>query len=207
MIGTIINKLGEIIEKKIYTYQFDSVYFNKPIEIHEIEKLEKKFHIILPDDFKLFLYMIGNGGFGPGLGIIPFGLDSVIDPRIPVEMNNKINCRANFQYMRTWNYEPLRQAIEENSKDTDKLMDYYYSVERINGTIRIGDHGCGCINLLVVQGEEYGKIWADARGSFGGITPIVTPDNTSHHLSFLEWYDAWLTEIVEQIPLNQRYFS
>ena len=45
---------------------------NETISLDEVEKLEKKWKITLPEDYKLFITEIGNGGMGPYYGLLPF---------------------------------------------------------------------------------------------------------------------------------------
>ncbi|MCM3273583.1 hypothetical protein [Paenibacillus elgii] len=69
--------------------------------------------------------------------------------------------------------------------DQDQLMEYYFSVDRISGAIRVCDWGGGGLGLLVVKGREHGKVWCDYRGDFGGIFPETIPGEDSGHMSFL----------------------
>ncbi len=148
----------------------------------------------LPEDYRRFLLEIGNGGLGPGLGLTPFGSESLIDPRIPVGALDKLNPSAPFVYREDWNLPALKTALEEQSKNLDELQTYYFATERIDGSIRIADLGCGAIALLVLNGPQRGRIWLDFRGTFGGITPAAPADSAAGTLSFLEWYEAWLDD-------------
>ncbi|MER5376913.1 hypothetical protein [Streptomyces sp. NPDC002553] len=57
--------------------------------------------------------------------------------------------------------------------------DAKYSVE---GSLVIGECGCGTFHRLVVTGRNAGHVWLDDR-DWGGLTP--GPD-------FRDWYSAWL---------------
>ncbi|MBY0084202.1 SMI1/KNR4 family protein [Brevibacillus brevis] len=206
-IKSILQKIDEIREKKItLPPQQNAIFFNPTLNADEISLFEEQLNVKLPDDFKCFLSEIGNGGFGPGYGLIPLGTETIIDPRIPVGNPDIFDTEKDFAYVSAWNYEPLRHAIENGSSDKDKLMEYYFSVERITGAIRVCDWGGGGLSLLVVKGREYGKVWSDYRGDFGGIFPETLSDEDLGHLSFLQWYEAWLDEIVLEVSLEKRRF-
>lgn len=179
--------------------------FGRPMDEEGVAEIEVRVGIKLPEDYRRFVTEVGNGGFGPGLGLVPLGEESFVDPRIPQSRMNALNPRGRCEYQLDWNYLPLKQAMENGSPDTDELMEYYFSVARIDGAIRVADLGCGAIALLALNGTERGKIWLDYRGTFGGITPATRSDRDLAHLEFLDWYDAWLTEILLRLPLEERH--
>lgn len=146
---------------------------------------ERMFGCRLPEGYRRFLIEIGNGGLGPGLGLIAFGSDSTIDPRIPVDDQAALNPSAPFAYLEDWNFPPLKRAMEDQSAQLEELQTFYFSTARIDGTIRVADLGCGAIALLVLNGSQRGRIWLDFRGTFGGIARDV---------EFLDWYGAWLND-------------
>ncbi|WP_163859784.1 SMI1/KNR4 family protein [Paenibacillus elgii] len=206
-IKSILQKIDEIRAKKItLPSSQDAIVFNPTLNADEIALFEKTWKIELPDGFKSFLSEIGNGGFGPGHGLIPLGTESILDPRIPVGDRDTMDTEKDFAYGSAWNYEPLRRAMEEGTADQDQLMEYYFSVDRISGAIRVCDWGGGGLGLLVVKGREHGKVWCDYRGDFGGIFPETFSGEDSGHMSFLQWYEAWLDEIVSEVPLEERRF-
>lgn len=206
-IQSILQKINEIKDKKItLPPQHKAISINPTLNADEISLFEESLNAKFPDDFKCFLSEIGNGGFGPGHGIIPLGAETVIDPRIPIGNQDTIDTEKDFVYVSAWNYEPLRRAMEDGSSDQDKLMEYYFSVDRIAGAIRVCDWGGGGLGLLVIKGSEYGKVWSDYRGDFGGIFPEAFSNEDIGHMSFLQWYEAWLDEIVLEVPLEERRF-
>lgn len=203
---TVSTKIRDIKRQRLdVSFVGKHAEFGTPLQSRKVDEFELQLGINLPEDFKNFVVEIGNGGFGPGLGLIPLGTESVIDARIPASDNRLLNPRGSFIYVSDWNFPPLRHAMETSSSDEDDLMDYYFSVDRIDGAIRIADLGCGAIALLVVNGHESGKIWLDYRGTFGGIVPATRTATDTDHIEFLNWYDAWLTEIILRLPMGQRH--
>lgn len=96
--------------------------------------------------------------------------------------------------------------MEHGYSNKDKLMECYFSIDRIAGAIRVCDWGGGGLGLLVIKGGEIGNVWSDYRGDFGGIFPETLSDEDLGHMSFLQWYEAWLDEIVREVPLEERRF-
>ena len=159
--------------------------FGERLSEDRIIDIERMLGCRLPEGYRRFLIEVGNGGFGPGLGLIPFGADSMVDPRIPADDRAVLNPSAPFAYLEDWNFPPLKRAMEEQSAQLEELQTFYFSTARIDGTIRVADLGCGAIALLVLNGTQRGRIWLDFRGTFGGI---------AQDLEFLDWYDAWLDD-------------
>jgi SMI1 / KNR4 family (SUKH-1) len=206
VIAQILQKIREIREQKLDTLLLKTeAFLNPPLQKAEAFEIETKLGISLPDDFRDFITSAGNGGLGPGLSLTPFGSSAIIDSRIPTQRNRIIDVAGQFPYTSGWNYEPLRQSMEEGRPDIDKHSEYYFSVDRIQGAIRIGDGGCGAINLLVLNGSERGNIWYDFRGTFGGVCPATRSQKDDARLSFTEWYDAWLSEILLRLPFEERH--
>ena len=58
-------------------------------------------------------------------------------------------------------------------------------------------YGCAIYYLLVVRGKEAGNIWVDDRAGDYGIYPAISK-TTGGRLTFIEWYDEWLTESLSQ---------
>jgi hypothetical protein len=179
--------------------------FGPPLQTAQVREIEKQLGVSIPEDFREFITSIGNGGFGPGLGLTPFGPASLVDSRIPKRDNYIISASGEFPHTADWNYEPLRQSMEQGRADVEQHMEYYCSVDRIQGAIRIGDGGCGAINLLVLNGAERGNVWCDYRGTFGGICPATRSPKDEARLSFTGWCDAWLSEIVLRLPMEKRH--
>jgi hypothetical protein len=48
-------------------------YLNPTLSAADIDAFERRVGIRVPDDYRLFLTEIGNGGYGPGEGLEPLG--------------------------------------------------------------------------------------------------------------------------------------
>ena len=77
----IMNRKKEILEKLAFIRRHkelaslgvkkQEVSYNPCLSEEEIEAFEHKHCITLPDDYRTFISEIGNGGFGPGHGLLP----------------------------------------------------------------------------------------------------------------------------------------
>jgi len=197
-IASIKAKLAQLVIRDLDTTVVASANrLGECLNEDQISQFERQIGCRLPEDYRRFLGEVGNGGFGPGLGLTPLGADSLIDPRIPVDGQFKLNPSASFPYVSDWNFLPLKQALEEQSPQLDELLIYYFDTARIDGTIHIADLGCGAIALLVLDGPQRGKIWLDFRGTYGGIAPATRGADDAGAVEFLEWYEAWLDETMK----------
>ena len=190
----------------VITKRFEKLIFNPIINKEDIQHFEDINDIVLPEDYKEFMQIIGNGGVGPGLGILPLDNDkSIIDPRIlSEEGEDKILLSENFPYCKAWNDDSFYDALEINANNLDVLSRNYFSTKHISGSICFCDLGCGELFLLVLTGPEAGNVWYDGRGNYGGVFPYSYKEKG--RVSFLEWYDIWLTEILDKVPIVERDF-
>lgn len=186
--------------------RFEKLTFNPIINKEAVQHFEKAHNIVLPKDYKEFIQTIGNGGAGPGLGILPLNdNESIIDPRIlSEEGKDKILLSENFPYCQSWNDDAFYDALETNADNLDILRGNYFSTKHISGSICFCDLGGGDLFLLVVTGKEAGNVWYDGRGNYGGLFPYSYKEK--QRVSFLEWYDIWLNEILNKTPIVERDF-
>jgi hypothetical protein len=178
---------------------------NPPLPIETIKQFEEKYKVILPIGYVTFLTTLGNGGAGPFYGLEPFenGIFEDLDYK---RKDDLLNPSKPFLYSDAWNmeFEPT-VSEEENKKEYDRqyeeFADVYYDSERRNGVIAICNYGCGVFLNLVVNGQEYGNIWTDDRGSDGGLYPTVQLGEKSK-INFLDWYELWLDNSISEIKPN-----
>lgn len=151
---------------------------------NEISEFETKHNIVLPAQYRRFISEIGNGGMGPGLGVIALGFQNYRENPDPLYYPEYLSVP--FQYTETWNYD-FETFDFENEADEE----YEY---RLAGSIPIALYGCTHECQLVITGEEAGNIWWDERGTDYGILPHT--DSNGNHIDFITWYDSWLDEII-----------
>ncbi|AUB37733.1 Flp pilus assembly protein TadD, containings TPR repeats [Nostoc flagelliforme CCNUN1] len=204
----ILDATFEVFGSESHQYQFKPCLSNKDIQV-----FESRYNITLPSEYRNFLLEIGNGGAGPGYGLSGLsGIESedVIPEKLYPE-NYEILSKP-FPFTKAWNDLDL---IAKNNTDFVTKNDDYFDDKFIQGTLSITNYGCGIYAMLVVTGEQSGKIWIDDRTNDNGIYPAclsfchafhdINPDdsypnsNEEQPLSFYEWYEDWLNRSLEQI--------
>jgi hypothetical protein len=134
---------------------------------------ERRCGISLPEGYRTFLRTVGNGGPGPpaygwaGLGEAG-GQTSDEQLRVWSELH-RVN--KPFPFTQAWVWED-GDASSEGSREQVQ-----------NGSIYLGNDGCGQYWFLVVSGPERGNVWLLADV---GVTPTLPKRD------FLQWYEDWL---------------
>jgi HEAT repeat protein len=175
-IHRILDKLATVRQRGLTCFGSDHHRFqlNPPIDEGAIRRFERKHATRLPEDYRTFLRLAGNGGAGPYYGLLPLkkwneaaleeqpgylARPSPLRPEMPagVEWEQALNC----------SWEDLFQ-----------------------GTLALVHQGCSYYALLVVTGAYRGRVVyvnLDRCGS-----PYFV-----HHTDFLSWYERWLDELLE----------
>lgn len=121
---------------------------NPPLSEEAVQSLESQFHFVLPEEYRRFLILAGNGGQIP-----PITEDCNTFLPLPTDAGQlaKLHLPFAFQDSCVW---------EDGSKD-------WIDAFRGNGTIRLAeDETDNQITwLLIVTGEHSGEIWL--RGEAG----------------------------------------
>jgi hypothetical protein len=146
---------------------------NPICSLSEISHFENIHGISLPEDYKLYLLNIANGGDGPPeYGISKLGgVASDMSEQEKHTWSSLEKVNQPFPFTDAW----ITEEDEESEEGTFSDID--------NGSIYIGNDGCGMYWHLIVTGPERGNMWL-LTGE--GISP-TTPRHT-----FLSWLEAWL---------------
>lgn len=137
-----------------------------------IKAFEEQHQIMLPEEYRMFMLMVGNGGKQWERPFFPVGDFG--------EYQNALSLIAQpFPHTATWN-----QAEAKG----------YLKSEHIQGALPFFHEGDGMYHLLIVTGDERGRVWLDARASDGGIRPLPYEDDAPRLTFFdwFKWYDALL---------------
>ncbi len=165
--------------------------FNPCLTEDTIQSFEKSYSFILPADYKYFLTQIGNGGSGPAYGLFPLA-----DWDFELDINDHNFLSTDFPHLDKWNPVQDFDTEDEDYTETDdfkKWEENYFSNRHVTGSLRICHYGCAIYYLLVVTGKNAGQIWVDDRANDCGIYPAISK-STGRRLTFLEWYNEWLTD-------------
>ncbi len=169
--------------------------FNSCLTEDILLSFKKSFGLILPTDYRNFLTQIGNGGSGPAYGLLPLA-----DWKIELEISDNSFLSTDFPHNDKWNFLQDFDTDDKDYAETDafqKWEEEYFSNKHITGSMRICHYGCAIYYLLVVTGKEAGYIWVDDRASDYGIYPAISKV-TGGRMTFIDWYDEWLTESLNQ---------
>lgn len=175
-LAALLNRLREV-DKDFRVFGADSHKYRvgPKLSESEIQVFEKQHNIALPEDYRLYLQLIGNGngepwrersgawergGAGPHYGLYPLAESALGD---------QIN--QSFPYMEE------AKIPDDPSKPDDT---------EVPGIIEIAHQGCQGASYLVVQGPTYGTVW-DGYDYYHFFPTGLT---------FREWYWKWAEKAI-----------
>lgn len=143
-----------------------------------VQAFEEKHGIRLPEEYRNFLILIGDGGAGPYYGI--FGLK---------ELEQEIKD--------DWYYHPKEKPViypKMSDEDWDLAADPEDKREEeelhpFAGILPIGDQGCTYMTGLVLEGPYCGRVVYFDLDRLG--KPFFVREQ-----GFLAWYERWLREVI-----------
>ncbi|HOL10575.1 MAG TPA: SMI1/KNR4 family protein [Bacillota bacterium] len=153
---------------------------NPPLSREAIAAFEAKNGITLPEEYQLFLTELGNGGAGPYYGIYQLKID-VYDPYLAK------HCRLHPN-LSDEEWAELIKFSEQDDWDDEEYNALF------QGMLEIGTQGCTYCMMLVISGENRGRIvYCDMDLQ----KPFFT-----YEANFLDWYERWLDEIINGYEMS-----
>lgn len=128
--------IGFGVERHCYKLQ-------PPIEESKLEKLEQRYGITLPEDYRKFILTVGNGGAGPSYGL--YSIESALTGKAD----------------KTYNY-PGAEVGDEIKKPfirPDEIDDADDEYPDDYGMLILCQHGCANDDFLIINGSERGFVW------------------------------------------------
>ena len=172
--------------------------FGPPLTERAIQAIENTHMVRLPEEYRTFLMVIGNGGktseYAPGPGYHGYSLQLSL-----AKLEGEL--AAKFPYESAW---------KPNFTAYKSPVDYYTELENpehVQGTLEVSDYGCSWFARLVIKGPERGNVWFDDRGSDAGLYPHTINNAGLERVSFLTWYDQWLDESIDLYERESKRLS
>ena len=194
-------------QRKLFGANSHQYRLHPPVAHSDVAAFEAKYNVTLPDDYRVFITEIGNGGAGPYYGLFPFGEhDDNADGTRPWQDGDLVgDLSAAFVHADAWN---VPQSFWEKSPDVgadtspddedvlweawdEELKEHYWNPTVMNGAIPLCHRGCALRQWLVIKGPQRGFVWNDDRADEAGVYPLR--DDQGRQLTFADWYMAWLT--------------
>jgi hypothetical protein len=160
-----------------------------PLTRTEVHDFEAACGVPLPEELAEFLLHVHGGGAGPG-----YGLDI---PRTSADLT-ELQLREPFPYGNADATALLqRRAVERFAMLS--VIELPNGKEFAPGALPVAHEGCGAFALLIVTGEQRGKMWGVDMGYcplYEGIAGAAGPRG---HFGFLGWYEDWLARSLRRL--------
>lgn len=169
---------------------------HEPLSELDVLYFENVYHISLPEEYRLFLMLIGNGstemfrlgemdnGFGYSFWHENDGFVGKLSRPFPY--TDAWNDLAGYQEC-----DPEKDQDQHWLSQCDEQQARFFECYQaeINGAIPIAHEGCAIRLWLVVAGTETGNIWYDDRANLNGLKPLQNSDGS--RTRFLDWCKGW----------------
>ena len=166
---------------------FEHVWHPPCIDVGELEHMEAYFDLRLPEEYRRYVSEVANGGMGPTYYPLKGVLDAILDgdrrdrpfvlegPRVVGSTATEIETNRRHLV--------LKGLLGEDAPvDVRPLPTGVYTSD---GTILVGESGCGLDELLVMNSPCRGQLWHDSDSG-----SVLRPEG---FLAFVEhWLDAEL---------------
>jgi hypothetical protein len=172
-----------------------------PLDEHALAAREAALGARLPDGYRAFLARVGIAGPGPDYGLagpdawaMPTGMPQVVS-RVTTKDGATFSAGTGPRAPQLRAPEvarPFPLAGEWCPIDKGILVPPPIGPDAhlYDGTIQLGEIGCGYFYFLVVTGPSAGTVWVDYTAGDGSIAPLA---------AFLDWYEAWLDGCVTNL--------
>lgn len=149
-----------------------------PADSEMLAAFESRLGVGLPVDYFQWITTVGDGGAGPMLGLLPLAQEAE---------DAAIDYAADFPFT---SERPCAPAAE------DSEIQWSENIGRIHrGATFLANEGCGMYNLLILRGPAAGQVWWHSYEHAAAL-PVLHPD-TREPLTFLDWYELWLTRALD----------
>ena len=172
----ILDKLGRLRERpRLMEWHGATGHhfvLNPPAAESDVAAFEAARGISLPEDYRDFLLLVGNGGVGPYYGIAPLSApDEWFEEESAWPGFTASPCPFVYEQVTGPNW---RQCLPKNDSDWGR------------GSIHVCDQGCTFTTRLVVSGPSRGRLF-NFEAHRQPVPPYFVKD-----ANFIDWYERWL---------------
>jgi len=146
---------------------------NPPLRASAMATFEEHHEVSLPEGYRRFVLELGDGGFGPGYGLLTLEHATTMwVDEYPGHLAEPSPFKPGRSYPENW---------------WDVFSGEDERPHPLQGSLSIVSRGCSDITLLVVSGPGRGLLVEANADGFG--MPYVHKDP-----DFLTWYERWLDD-------------
>ena len=88
-------------------------------------------------------------------------------------------------------------------KKQNKPSEFHYKrLKTANGILPIQTEGCTYYSYIVLNGEQYGKIWSVDSNEFDTL-----PAGLVTEFSFLDWFESWIDRSISKLTTQSKQSS
>jgi hypothetical protein len=142
----------------------------------DVAQMEASWRIELPEGYRRFVTEVADGGVGPGCGM--FGIHEARDAP---EWTGDVSVP--FVY---GNEDAERVLERRSTREPPRAWKPQSGDGLPHGSLLLAHTGCGCFDILVVNGEQRDAVW------FYDTQQLFPLGRRGKPLSFLDWYESWL---------------
>ena len=176
-----------------YCYQFGAkshqYQWNPPASVEEVEDFEQKIGVRLPEEYRNFLLLAGNGGAGPYYGLfslqkILYWVEDNMDPKKEPVLYPGIEIPQVDEDEFEDDEEEYDQMLDDVEQENDSETE---GEDYLQGCIPIGSQGDSYFMYLLLSGPNEGRVvYVESE-----LTYVFFP----REQGFLAWYKRWLREV------------
>lgn len=192
-----LKELRDLLEKAKsvdkYCRQFGAkshqYQWNPPASVEEVEDFEQKIGVRLPEEYRNFLLLAGNGGAGPYYGLFSlqktlYWLEDDMDPKKEPVLYPGIEIPQEDEFEDEDDEEEWAPMSEEDEQENDPETE---GESWLQGCIPIGSQGDSYFMYLLLSGPNEGRVvYVESE-----LTYVFFP----REQGFLAWYQRWLREV------------
>lgn len=165
--------------------------FKGTVAIEKIKEFERKYNVVIPDEYIEFITILGVG--------VAFG-DGIFPPEKTLEMigglmESEVDLQRDFPF----NNADTKVIIE---KDISDRKYHGEDVDFITGCLTVDEDELGYMTvLLVLNGEQKGKVWK--CDEYGRLIPFYKITSLGYEqMTFLDFYEDWIDHIFKWLKYD-----